>query len=737
MVDEDVPAGRAAARARWAELVDAVNTARAEYYQADAARLSDVEYDRLFAELLDLERAHPELVSGESPTQTVGGQRSEMFEPVEHLQRLYSLDNAFSVDELQAWLDRVTSGLGRVPHLLCELKIDGLAVDAVYVEGRLRSLATRGDGRVGEDVTYNARYIPAVPQRLTPAPGAVVPPLLEVRGEIFFPVADFERINSEQQDLGLPAFANPRNTAAGSLRQRVDRREVELVAARASSTGDRGVAKIARMEAELARARTRLDGLRLTVHGIGAVEGISIERQSQGYEVLAALGLPVSDRARVHDSVDGVREFVSYYGEHRHDVEHEIDGVVVKVDELLLQRELGETSRAPRWAIAYKYPPEVVRTRLLDIPVNVGRTGRVTPYAVMEPVLVAGSTVSMATLHNAHEVERKGVLIGDMVFLRKAGDVIPEVLGPVVEERTGAERPFVMPTLCPECGSELRPEKEGDKDIRCPNTRSCPAQLRERLFHVASRQALDIEGLGYKAAIALLESGLVADEGDLFLLQPDDLLRSPFFTRDPGKDEIGPQLSENAKTMLASIDAARDRPLWRVLVALSIRHVGPPTATDLARAFTSLDSVEAAGVEELSAVDGVGPVVAQAVSEWFGEDWHREVVDKWRRGGVRLADEPVELGPQPLAGLTVVITGALPGFTREGAAAAAAALGAKVAGSVSKTTDLLVQGDDGGRTSSKRAKAVTLGVPVVGPDGFTALLESGLDASLAHRLSEE
>ncbi|MFN8170235.1 MAG: NAD-dependent DNA ligase LigA [Candidatus Nanopelagicales bacterium] len=733
---DDTVIGREGARVRWAELVDAINAARSEYYQADAPRLSDAEYDALFAELVALEQVHPELVSGESPTQTVGGQRSEMFEPVEHLQRMYSLDNAFSEAELQAWLDRVESGLGEVPQLLCELKIDGLAVDAVYVDGRLRTLATRGDGRVGEDVTFNARYIPAVPQRLASAAGRPIPPLLEVRGEIFFAVADFERINAEQQDLGLPAFANPRNTAAGSLRQRVDRREAELSAARASSSGDRGVAKIARMEAELARARVRLDGLRLTVHGIGAVDGVEITRQSQGYEVLADLGLPVSERARVHESADGVRDFVAYYGEHRHDVEHEIDGVVVKVDEIALQRRLGETSRAPRWAIAYKYPPEVVRTRLLDIPVNVGRTGRVTPYAVMEPVRVAGSTVAMATLHNAYEVERKGVLIGDMVFLRKAGDVIPEVLGPVVEERTGQERPFVMPTRCPECGTALRPEKEGDKDIRCPNTRSCPAQLRERLFHVASRQALDIEGLGYKAAIALLESGLVADEGDLFVLRPDDLLRSPFFTRDPGKGESGPQLSENAKVMLASIDAARDRPLWRVLVALSIRHVGAPTATDLARAFGSLDAIAGASVEDLAAVDGVGPVVAHAVHEWFAEDWHREVVEKWRSGGVRLADEPVDVGPQPLSGITVVITGSLPGFTREGAAEAAVALGAKVAGSVSKTTQVLVQGDDGGRTSSKRAKAEKLGVPVVGPDGFAALLDAGLEAALEHRLEE-
>jgi DNA ligase (NAD+) len=720
-----------AARARWTDLVDVINRARAEYYQADAPTLSDAEYDALYAELVALEQANPHLVSGESPTQTVGGQRSEMFEPVEHLQRMYSLDNAFDVDELQAWLDRVESGLGSVPELLCELKIDGLAVDAVYVDGRLRTLATRGDGRVGEDVTYNVRYLPSVPQRLESATGSPVPRLLEVRGEIFFPVADFERINAEQQDLGLPAFANPRNTAAGSLRQRVDRREAELAAVRAEARpGDRAAGRITRLEAELARAVARLDGLRLTVHGIGAVDGARIERQSEGYALLADLGLPVSSRAQVHPSADGVRDFIAYYGEHRHDVEHEIDGVVVKVDRLDLQQQLGETSRAPRWAIAYKYPPEVVRTRLLDIRVNVGRTGRVTPYAVMQPVKVAGSTVEMATLHNAYEVERKGVLIGDMVFLRKAGDVIPEVLGPVLEERDGSERAFVMPVQCPECDTALRPEKEGDKDIRCPNTRACPAQMRERLFHVASRAALDVEGLGYKAAVALLDCGLVADEGDLFLLTPDDLLRCPFFTREAAKGESGPQLTENAKGMLANLDVARRQPLWRVIVALSIRHVGGPTAQALARRFPSLDDLAVASVEEIAAAEGVGPVIAEGVVEWFAEGWHRDIVDKWRRGGVRMADEVVDVGPQPLAGVTVVITGSLEGYTRESASEAVARLGAKVASSVSKKTDLVVAGENAG---SKLDKAVSLGVPVVGLDGFEALQSDGLEAALTHR----
>jgi DNA ligase (NAD+) len=719
------------ARARWAELVDAINHARAEYYQQDAPTLSDVEYDELFGELVALEQVHPELQSGESPTQTVGGQRAEMFDPVQHLQRMYSLDNAFDEAELRAWLDRVEKGLGNVPDLLCELKIDGLAVDAVYVDGRLKSLATRGDGTVGEDVTFNAANVASIPQRLTTPANGSIPSLLEVRGEVFLPVAEFERINAEQADLGLPVFANPRNAAAGGLRQRIDRREAELATATADAKGGaRSEAKIARMQAELGRAVARLTALRLTVHGIGAVDGVAIARQSEGYEVLSGLGLPVSERARVHPTADGALEFIAYYGEHRHDVEHEIDGVVIKVDRLDLQAQLGQTSRAPRWAIAYKYPPEVVRTRLLDIQVNVGRTGRVTPFAVMQPVRVAGSTVSMATLHNAFEVERKGVLIGDLVFLRKAGDVIPEVLGPVPDVRDGSERAFIMPTHCPECGTALRPEKEGDKDIRCPNARSCPAQMRERLFHVASRGALDIEGLGYKAAIALLDCGLVADEGDVFLLGADDLIRCPFFTRDPGKGESGPQLSENAKGMLANLDVARQQPLWRVLVALSIRHVGPTAAQGLARQFTSLDAIASASVEDLAATEGVGGIIAEAVRDWFDVDWHREVVEKWRRGGVRMADDFVAVGPQPLAGITVVITGSLDGFTRDSAAAAVTDRGGKVASSVSKKTDLVVAGDNAG---SKFDKAVSLGVPIVGPDGFAALLADGLESALTHR----
>ncbi|MBU6278602.1 MAG: NAD-dependent DNA ligase LigA [Actinomycetales bacterium] len=732
MTDDDYGAIPEQARDRWRQLVSVINEARNAYYQHDAPTIADDEYDRAFRELLELEERYPQLQTGDSPSLSVGGRRAEMFAPVEHLVRMYSLDNAFTDDELEAWLQRVSKGAGQVGDFLCELKIDGLAVDAVYVDGRLRTLATRGDGRVGEDVTYNAAFIDAVPKVLSVAKGASVkqvPPLLEVRGEVFFPVAAFDRLNVEQLAMGASPFANPRNAAAGSLRQRIDRRQQDLAEAE-SKAGERGKSKVERLRKELDLAVGRLAELRFTVHGIGAIDGASIQRQSQGYTLLAALGLPTSERAKVVPDAAGVRAFIAHYGQHRHDVEHEIDGVVVKVDDLAVQAQLGETSRAPRWAIAYKYAPEVVRTRLLDIAVNVGRTGRVTPFAVMEPVRVAGSTVSMATLHNADEVVRKGVLIGDMVFLRKAGDVIPEVLGPVVEVRTGNERAFVMPTTCPNCGTALRPEKAGDKDIRCPNARSCPAQLRERLAHVGSRGAMDIEGLGDKSAAALLDCGLVQDEGDLFALTEQDLLRCPFFTREPSKGETGTQLSENAKAMLAQIDVARTRPLWRVLVALSIRHVGPTAAQTLARTYGSLRAIADAETAELSQVDGVGGVIAEAIREWFAVDWHRAVVEKWYANGVQLTEERVQTGPGLLDGLTIVITGSLPGFTRDSATAAVTDRGGKAAGSVSKKTDLVVAGESAG---SKLDKALSLGVPVVGPDGFAALLESGLPAALANR----
>jgi len=707
--------------ARWRELVEAIEEARRRYYVDDSATLSDAEYDDLYRELEALEAEHPELVSADSPTQSVGGEASGMFAPVEHLLRLLSLDNAFSSDELAAWAARVEKDLGAVPAMLCELKVDGLAVDIVYERGRMRSLATRGDGRVGEDVTYNARFIPAIPKALTASAGHPVPELVEVRGEVYFPTAAFDALNAEVTAQGLSPFANARNAGAGTLRQRIDSRENELAAMRA-----KGSSTVARLQAELDLALTRLRGLQLVVHGIGVWHGHEPSRQSEAYDALRGWGLPTSDRAKVVTSLAEVQAYVDHYGEHRHDVEHEIDGVVVKVDDLATQGRLGSTSRAPRWAIAYKYPPEVVRTRLLDIEVNVGRTGRVTPFAVMTPVKVAGSTVSMATLHNSDEVVRKGVLIGDMVFLRKAGDVIPEVLGPVVEERSGKERAFVMPTHCPSCGTPLAPSKEGDVDIRCPNTRSCPSQLRERVFHIASRGALDIEGLGFKAAMALLDEGIVADEGDVLGLTADALRRSQFFTRDGGAE--GRVLTANAEKLLGELETAKARPLWRVIVALSIRHVGPTAAQALARELGDLDRIAAASVEELSAAEGVGPIIAEAVVDWFAVDWHRDIVEKWRAAGVRLAEERVDAGPRPLDGVTVVVTGTVEGWSRDGATAAVQEAGGKVSGSVSKKTDFVVVGENPG---SKYDKAVTLGRPILDATGFAVLLEQGPDAARA------
>nr|WP_245886319.1 NAD-dependent DNA ligase LigA [Kineococcus xinjiangensis] len=672
----------AEARHRWQELVERLNAARFAYYVRSAPVMSDAEYDRLERELRELEEEHPGLRTPDSPTQTVGGTFSTEFRPVDHRQRMLSLDNAFDEAELRLWHQRVGREGGEGAHLLCEPKIDGLAINLLYEDGRLVLAATRGDGRTGEDVTLNVRTIDDVPERLT---GEAVPAVLEVRGEVFFEVGAFEELNAGLVAAGKAPFANPRNAASGSLRQKDPR----ITATRP---------------------------LRVLVHGVGAREGFEPPSQSAAYEALAAWGLPVSSRVRVFEDLDGVLGYVAHYGEHRHDVEHEIDGVVVKVDEIALQRRLGSTSRAPRWAIAYKYPPEEVMTKLLDIRVNVGRTGRVTPFAFMEPVLVAGSTVSLATLHNADEVRRKGVLIGDTVVLRKAGDVIPEVLGPVVDLRQGGEREFVMPTHCPECGSQLRPEREGDKDIRCPNSRSCPAQLRERLFHVAGRGAFDVEALGYEAATALLAAGVVEDEGDLFSLAEDDLLRVPLFTNKNGS------LSANGRRLLANLEKAKAQPLWRVLVALSIRHVGPTAARALAGRFGSLGAICAASAEELAAAEGVGPVIAEALREWLAVDWHQAVLTKWREAGVRTEDERDESVPRTLEGLTVVVTGSLQGFSRDEAKEAILARGGKASGSVSKKTSFVVVGEAPG---TKADKAEQLGVPVLDEDGFRALLESG------------
>jgi len=706
---------------RWIELVEQINAARVQYSLHTSQFLTDSEYDLLYRELVELEIMFPILVTGDSPTQSVGGNQSDLFDPVIHLEPMYSLDNAFSPNELEAWYDKLCSTLDRNPQLLCELKIDGLAVDAVYRDGDLYSLSTRGDGTTGEDVTLNAGFIPAIPKRLT---GESIPSLLEVRGEVFYPTVVFDSINSDQAAIDKPLFANPRNAAAGALRQRVDKRERELNAVR-------GTKREGKVQREFDSARARLSGLEFTVHGLGAHDSTALRnlrRQSDVYEQLARWGLPTALHAQVHSTYANVIKFIDYYNEHRADVKFDIDGVVVKVNDLEDQITLGFTSRAPRWAIAFKYPPEVVKTRLLDIEVSVGRTGRVTPYAVMEPVHVAGTTVSMATLHNPFEVERKGVLIGDIVFLRKAGEIIPEILGPVIEVRTGAEKPFVMPQLCPECGSELGAENEGDKDIRCPNVQGCPAQLRERLFHIGSRGALDIEGLGEKAAQALLHSGVLINESGLFDLTSEDLLMCDFFVN-LHKENAPVTINKAGETLLAQLEISKNQPLWRFLVALSIRHVGPTAAKKLAQQFGSLTSIESATIEELSSVDGVGERIAESVVEFFNTEWRRDVVRTWREAGVSFADRVVESDSiaGPLIGQTIVITGSIPGFTRDGAQDAIAALGASISGSVSNKTNLVIIGDKAG---SKADKALSLGVRTTDVQGFHDLLNGKYESVL-------
>jgi DNA ligase (NAD+) len=673
-------------RRSWGELADEVREHQFRYYVRDAPVISDADFDILLRRLAALEDEHPELRTPDSPTQLVGGAGfATEFTSAEHLERMLSLDNVFSAEEFDLWSGRVRGEVGEDVPYLCELKIDGVALALVYRNGRLLRAATRGDGRSGEDVTLNARSIDDVPERLTPSDDHPVPDVLEVRGEVFFRLADFEALNAALVEDGKAPFANPRNSAAGSLRQKDP-------------------------------AVTARRKLRMICHGLGHLEGYRPDTLHDAYLALAAWGLPVSDHTTRVENSAGALERIAYWGEHRHDVDHEIDGVVVKVDDVTLQRRLGSTSRAPRWAIAYKYPPQEVQTELLDIRVNVGRTGRVTPFAFMTPVTVSGSTVGLATLHNAAEVKRKGVLIGDTVVIRKAGDVIPEVLGPVVDLRDGSEREFVMPTTCPECGTTLAPAKEGDADIRCPNSRSCPAQLRERVFHVAGRGAFDIEGLGYEAATALLKAQVIDDEGDLFSLTEDDLLRTELFTTKAGT------LSANGKRLLANLDTAKKQPLWRVLVALSIRHVGPTAARALATEFGSLDAITSASTEQLAAVEGVGPTIADAVTEWFTVDWHCQIVDKWRSAEVRMADVRDASVPRTLEGVTIVVTGSLPGFSRDDAKEAILTRGGKAAGSVSKKTDYLIAGDSPG---SKYDKAVELGVPVLDEDGFRKLLAEG------------
>ncbi|MBY6716210.1 NAD-dependent DNA ligase LigA, partial [Rhodococcus sp. BP-110] len=671
----------------WDALAEEVRGHQFRYYVRDAPIISDGQFDELLKRLQAMEEEHPDLRTPDSPTQLVGGGFETDFTAVDHLERMLSLDNVFDADELRAWARRVEVEAGENLHYLCEVKIDGVALNLVYENGRLVRAATRGDGRTGEDVTLNARTIDDIPEVLTPSDEFPVPTLLEVRGEVFFRLEDFQALNASLVEQGKPPFANPRNSAAGSLRQK--------------------------NPAVTSRRR-----LGMICHGFGRMEGFAPAAQSVAYDALAAWGLPVSTHTALVQGVDAVVERMEYWGENRHSVEHEIDGLVVKVDEMALHRRLGSTSRAPRWAIAFKYPPEEATTTLLDIRVNVGRTGRVTPFAFMEPVLVAGSTVSLATLHNASEVVRKGVLIGDTVVIRKAGEVIPEVLGPVVDARTGDEREFVMPTHCPECGTELAPAKEGDADIRCPNSRSCPAQLRERVFHVAGRGAFDIEVLGYEAATALLSAQVIEDEGDLFDLTEDQLTRTDLFRTKAGA------LSANGRRLLDNLGRAKDQPLWRVLVGLSIRHVGPTAARALAARFGSLDAIRAATEEELAAADGVGPTIARAVVEWFDVDWHRAIVEKWSAAGVRMEDERDESIERTLDGLSIVVTGSHATFRRNDAKEAILARGGKAASSVSKKTAFVVVGDAPG---SKHDKALELGVPVLDEDGFRTLLGEGPD----------
>lgn len=665
-------------RHRMTELINEIRDHQFKYYVLDQPTITDAQFDALLRELQILEDKNPELREADSPTQHVGGGFSTQFEQRDHIEKMMSLDNVFDTDELAQWFDRIEKEIAQ-PQYLCEVKVDGLAINLTYEKGVLVRGLTRGNGVTGEDVTLNVKTIKNLPHQLK---GDTAPSLIEVRGEVFFPIQAFNELNESLEETGKQLFANPRNGAAGSLRQKDPR----VTASRPLS---------------------------VVVHGVGAREGIDFDSQSSAYEKLKSLGLPTSDRFKVCDTRAEVEKFIQFYADHRHDVEHEIDGVVIKVDSLSQQQQLGFTSRAPKWAIAYKYPPEEVTTVLLDIKVSVGRTGRVTPFAYMEPVKVAGSTVTNATLHNAEEIVRKGVLIGDTIVIRKAGDVIPEVLGPVLEKRKGSERAFVMPTQCPECGSELRAMSQGDVDIRCPNTQSCPAQLRERIYYIGSRAALDIDVLGYEAASALLDAKIIKDESDLFNLTAAALVTSDFFVKKDGKP------AANVDKLLAALDEAKTRPLWRTLVALSIRHVGPTAAQGLAAALGSVKAISEATAQELADIDGVGEIIAESIIEWFAVGWHQEIISKWEKAGVCMVNTQGDQLPQTLAGLTFVVTGGLDSFSRDGISETIAAHGGKASSSVSKKTDYLLAGRDPG---SKLAKAQELGVPVIDEARFKELL---------------
>ncbi|MBT2520528.1 NAD-dependent DNA ligase LigA [Arthrobacter sp. ISL-28] len=705
-------------RDEYQKLVDLVRKYRFAYYQEDEPLVSDAEFDTLFRRLEELEALHPELVSNDSPTQEVGGEVSAAFAAVEHLQRMYSLEDVFSLEELEAWIAKAEASIAKIGNhkvsWLTELKIDGLAVNLLYRDGKLVRAATRGDGTTGEDITHNVLTIKEIPQQLS---GSGFPAEMEVRGEVFIPSKAFAEFNEALIEAGKAPLANPRNAAAGSIRQKDP-------------------------------AETAKRPLRMFVHGIGVRDGLPSSSQSETYKQLAEWGLPVSPYFEVLGSLAEVLEFIAKFGDKRHSLLHEIDGIVVKVDDFATQRALGFTTRVPRWAVAYKYPPEEVHTKLLDIAVNVGRTGRVTPFGIMVPVKVAGSTVEMATLHNQDVVKAKGVKIGDIVVLRKAGDVIPEIVGPVLALRDQQDPPvrdFVMPTECPSCGTPLAPAKEGDVDIRCPNARSCPSQLRERVFHLAGRGGFDIEALGWEAAIALTQPAEpdvppLTTEAALFDLRPEDLapvkirrekrskgvgtgeyeLVPYFYSKGTAKAPSKP--TATTEKLFKELEKAKTQPLWRVLVALSIRHVGPRASRALANHFGSMNAIRQASEEELAGVDGVGPTIAAALKEWFAEDWHVEIIDRWAAAGVRMEDERDESTPRTLEGLTIVVTGTLEGFSRDEAKEAILVRGGKAAGSVSKNTSYLVAGENAG---TKLDKAEQLGVPVLDEEGFRELLTNG------------
>lgn len=678
---------------------------RDAYYNQDQSLVSDKEYDELERELRALELEHPEFAE-DSPASKVGASAGELFAQHPHLERMLSLDNVFSEEEFLAWSERVGGG-----PFLCEPKIDGLAVSLTYKKGLLVSAATRGDGQIGEDVTANVKTIKSIPHKLT---GKNHPEVIEVRGEVFFGLADFEELNASIVASGGKPFANPRNSASGSLRQK----DPAITASRP---------------------------LRMLVHGFGAWQG-SLHSQSEVYELLGSWGLPTTSRYQVTSDASAAYQFISQLEKERHSIEHEIDGVVIKVDELARQRELGTTSRAPRWAIAYKYPPEQVNTKLLDIRVSIGRTGRATPFAVLSPVRVAGSEVEFATLHNADQVAAKGIMIGDTVVLRKAGDVIPEILGPVVALRTGKEKKFVMPKSCPECGSKLAPASEGDVDLRCPNSQSCPAQLRERIAYIGSRSVLDIEALGYVSATALTQplepaKAPIQSEADLFDLTLEKLLPIRAYVLDPDTglakhDSDGtPKVvdffrkkdgtpAEVALKLLSNLEDAKTKELWRIMVALSIRHVGPVAARALCDHFGSLAAIFAASESELAEVEGVGPTLAKSILDWWSEGWHKDIIKRWERAGVQLAI-PGHAGPGSIKregvfnGLTIVVTGTLTSLSRDEAEARIIAEGGKAASSVSKKTSFVVAGPGAG---SKLAKAEELGVEVIDEQAFLSRL---------------